>query len=223
MEQEDEDRQPASRFSSYGDAVASVFGLHRPICMRSSMLARASRRPREPGASRRPAALFGLLAPLLALGCLGVPDGVEPVQGFELDRYLGRWYEIARLDHSFERGLERVSADYSLSPGGEVKVVNRGFSTADNEWNEAVGRASFVERDTEGYLKVSFFGPFYGSYVIFELDREGYEHAFVSGPNTSYLWLLARSPTVDEGLIDRFESRAAELGFDTSGLIRVKH
>jgi apolipoprotein D and lipocalin family protein len=164
-----------------------------------------------------------LLAPLLALGCLGTPDGVEPVQGFELDRYLGRWYEIARLDHSFERGLERVTADYSLRGDGGVKVVNRGFSPDDDEWREAVGRAAFVESDGEGYLKVSFFGPFYGSYVVFELDRDGYEYAFVSGPNTSYLWLLARSPTVDPALFARFESRAAELGFATGELIRVAH
>jgi apolipoprotein D and lipocalin family protein len=150
-----------------------------------------------------------------------MPPGVEPVTGFELDRYLGRWYEIARLDHSFERGLERVTAEYSMRPDGGVRVVNRGYSVQKGEWEEAEGRAYFVEDESEGYLKVSFFGPFYGSYVVFGLDHEAYQYSFVSGPDTGYLWLLARTPTVDPALVDDFVERAADLGFDTDGLIFV--
>jgi apolipoprotein D and lipocalin family protein len=88
-----------------------------------------------------------------------------------LERYLGKWYEIARLDHSFERGLEKVSATYSLRDDGGVRVENRGFSQKKNTWKAAEGKAYFVRDSNEGYLKVSFFGPFYGSYVIFELDQ----------------------------------------------------
>ncbi|MFA0071671.1 lipocalin family protein, partial [Vibrio breoganii] len=108
----------------------------------------------------------------------------------------GTWYEVARLDHSFERGLSNISAEYSLRDDGGVKVVNRGYSLEKGEWNEAEGKAYFVEESDQGYLKVSFFGPFYGAYVVFELDKEGYQYAFVSGPDTDYLWLLSRTPEV---------------------------
>ena len=163
------------------------------------------------------------LAPLVLLGCVGTPDGVRPVQDFELDRYLGTWYEIARLDHSFERGLQQVTAEYSLRDDGGVRVINRGYDVDKGEWDEAEGRAYFVEEDDQGFLKVSFFGPFYGSYIVFELDQEDYQYAFISGPNTSYLWFLAREPRVDDALIERFRSQANELGFDLSGLILVEH
>lgn len=162
-----------------------------------------------------------LTIPLLLAGCLGMPKGVEPIEGFELDRYLGKWHEIARLDHSFERGLERVSAEYSLREDGGVRVVNRGYSTKKNAWDEAEGKAYFVEDENLGYLKVSFFGPFYGSYVIFELEESGYEYAFISGPDTSYLWLLAREPAVDQQVMDHFLARAEALGFNLDELIIV--
>ena len=162
-----------------------------------------------------------LFAPLLLVGCVGTPPGVEPVENFELDRYLGKWYEIARLDHSFERGMQRVTAEYSMRDDGGVRVLNRGYRSDKGEWNEAEGKAYFVEADDLGYLKVSFFGPFYGSYIVFELDHEGYEYAFVSGPDTSYLWLLARQPTVSYGVMERFRSRAGELGFDLAELLIV--
>ncbi|WP_213194830.1 lipocalin family protein [Desulfuromonas sp. AOP6] len=152
-----------------------------------------------------------------------MPEQVRPVQGFDVDRYLGTWYEIARLDHSFERGLERVSAEYSRRGDGGVRVINRGFSPAENRWKEATGKAYFVREPSEGYLKVSFFGPFYGSYVIFELDHENYQYAFVCGPDTSYLWLLARTPQVDEELLKRFTKSAAARGFAVDQLIFVNH
>ncbi|MBN1957242.1 MAG: lipocalin family protein [Desulfuromonadales bacterium] len=162
-----------------------------------------------------------LISALLLPGCLNIPEKVQPVTGFELERYLGRWYEIARLDHPFEKGLTRVTADYSRKKDGGVLVVNRGFSETQNTWKEARGRAYFVNTPAEGYLKVSFFGPFYGSYVIFELDRDNYRYAFISGPDTDYLWLLARTPTVEPQLIDRFIGMAWARGFDTDNLIFV--
>ncbi len=163
-----------------------------------------------------------LLAAIVVLsGCLGMPDGVEPVGNFEAERYLGRWYEIARLDHSFERGLEAVNATYSVREDGGIKVVNRGFDTEDGEWREAVGKAYFVEDDSIAHLKVSFFGPFYGSYVVFDLDRRDYGTAFVSGYNHSYLWLLARSASVSEAVKADFVRQAEELGFATEDLVWV--
>jgi len=154
-------------------------------------------------------------------GCVGIPEGIKPVENFQLERYLGTWHEIARLDHSFERGLSKVTADYSLREDGGINVVNRGFSADNNAWQEAQGKAYFVNDADEGHLKVSFFGPFYGSYIVFELDTVGYQYAFISGPNKDYLWLLARTPTVKPEVIDRFISMSKSIGFDTSALIFV--
>lgn len=160
---------------------------------------------------------------LLALaGCTSAPPNVQPVGNFQLERYLGSWYEIARLDHSFERGLTRVTADYSLRPDGGVKVVNRGYAADRQEWKEAEGKAYFVGRPDQGHLKVSFFGPFYGAYVIAELDKD-YQYSLVTGPDTSYFWILARTPTLDEAVKQRLVDRAASLGVDTRKLIFVPH
>jgi apolipoprotein D and lipocalin family protein len=164
--------------------------------------------------------LLPLLATLLA-ACTSAPDGVAPVRGFDAERYLGTWYEIARLDHSFERGLSRVTAEYRRRDDGGIGVVNRGWSADERRWKQAEGRAAFVGAPDVGHLKVSFFGPFYGAYVVFELDREHYRYALVSGPDRSYLWLLARSPTLDAATRARLVARAAALGFDTSKLIFV--
>lgn len=160
---------------------------------------------------------------LALLGCLGAPEGVTPVKDFSLDRYLGKWYEVARLDHSFERGLSAVTAEYSLRDDGGVRVINSGLSTESGQRSEAEGRAYFVEDADQGYLKVSFFGPFFGSYIIFELDTEGYEYAFVAGNNTDYLWLLARTPVVTDELMTRFIEQSKALGFATDKLIFVQH
>ncbi|WP_394128617.1 lipocalin family protein [Vibrio hepatarius] len=160
---------------------------------------------------------------LLSLGgCLGMPKTIQPVKDFKLNNYLGQWYEIARLDHSFERGLSQVTAEYRLRKDGGVSVLNRGYSTATQEWKEAEGKAYFVNSPNEGYLKVSFFGPFYGSYVVFDLENETYEYAFVSGPNNDYLWLLSRSPSVSADIIERFEQLAEQNGFDVEQLIYVE-
>lgn len=163
-----------------------------------------------------------LVLPAMLAACTGKPEGVVAVKGFELDRYLGTWYEIARLDHSFERGLDNITAEYSLRDDGGVKVINRGFSKEDNEWQQAEGKAYFVENPDTGYLKVSFFGPFYGSYIIFGLDEKNYQYAFISGPDTSYLWLLARTPQLDNKIIEQFIKQVQGLGFDTSKLIYVE-
>jgi len=167
--------------------------------------------------------VLSTLFALILTGCLGMPESVTPVTNFDVNRYLGKWYEIARLDHHFERGLERITAEYSMRDDGGVTVTNRGYSTEDNEWKVAEGKAYFVDDENKGYLKVSFFGPFYGSYVVFELDQENYEYAFVSGPETSYLWLLSRTPQVQQKIVEKFKRMSKERGFDTRELIFVDH
>lgn len=157
------------------------------------------------------------------MGCTGVPDNVRPVEDFELPRYLGKWYEIARFDHSFEEGLSQVTATYSMREDGGVKVVNRGFSKEENEWDEAEGKAYFEGEPSVGHLKVSFFGPFYASYVIMALDKKEYQYSLVTGPDKSYLWILARTPTLDEATLNQLLKQAQLAGYDTSQLIWVDH
>ncbi|MBT7951053.1 MAG: lipocalin [Gammaproteobacteria bacterium] len=167
------------------------------------------------------AILFVLLCGLSA--CAGLPDGIEAVNGFELPRYLGKWYEIARLDHSFERGLSKITADYSMREDGGVKVLNRGFNMEDNAWDEAEGKAYFVGDTNTGALKVSFFGPFYGGYNIIDLDKDGYQYALVAGPNLSYLWILARTPDLDDATLNYLLAKADAFGFAIDDLIFVEH
>ncbi len=156
---------------------------------------------------------------LSAASCQMAPPEIRPISGFELDRYLGKWHEIARLDHSFERGLTRVTAEYRLRTDGGVKVINRGFDEDKNKWNEAIGKAYFVQGADIGQLKVSFFGPFYGGYNIIELDKVNYQYALVAGPDYSYLWILARSPDLRQDTLERLVKKAKSLGFPTEELI----
>ena len=158
---------------------------------------------------------------LLLGGCTGIPDGMQPVSGFELNRYLGRWYEIARLDHSFERGLSKVTADYSFNDDGSVRVLNRGYEVASGEWQEAEGRALLQdETTTTASLKVSFFGPFYAGYHVIALDPD-YRWALVSGYNRDYFWILSRTPTLDEPTRGELVALAAAAGIAVDRLIWV--
>jgi apolipoprotein D and lipocalin family protein len=166
---------------------------------------------------------LSIILALFLTGCVGIPENVRPVAHFKLEKYLGKWYEIARLDHSFERGLTHVTAEYSLRDDGGVRVLNRGYSAKENEWKEAEGKAYFVKGSELGYLKVSFFGPFYGSYVIFGLDHEHYQYSLVCGPDKSYLWILGRSPIMKEEIKHLLLEKAAASGFDTSKLIFLDH
>lgn len=167
---------------------------------------------------------FGIPAMLTfasLLGCTGAPDGVVPITGFELQKYLGTWYEIARLDHSFERGLSQVTAAYSMRSDGKVRVVNRGFNAASGEWKEATGKARFTGDSDIGQLKVSFFGPFYGGYNIIALDQDAYQYSLVAGPNRDYLWLLSRTSQMNPDIVTELVGIAADLGFPTDDLIFV--
>lgn len=159
-------------------------------------------------------------------GCMGVPEGITPVGNFDTARYLGEWYEIARLEHSFEKGLSDITATYSLREDGGIRVINRGYDAQKGEWRVAEAKAYPVESPDIGYLKISFFGPLYGSYVIFGLGDAGqgdYRYAYVTGANKSHLWLLARAPRVSNEVLNRFRKEAAALGFETDKLIYPEH
>lgn len=172
---------------------------------------------------RRSVLFVAVLTTVLHTGCVGVPEGVQTVTGFELNRFLGTWYEIARLDHRFERGMSNVTATYSMRDDGVVRVVNNGYETENSEWNEAIGKATFVGDANVGQLKVSFFGPFYGGYNIIELDKENYQYALVSGADRGSLWILARTPKLENEVLSTLVSKAQELDFPTDELIYVDH
>ena len=156
--------------------------------------------------------------------CTMLDTKVEVVDDFKLDNYLGTWHEIARLDHSFERGLSQVTASYSVK-GDKVVVINKGYSEEKSDWQQAEGKAYFIESDNIGRLKVSFFGPFYGAYQIHDLisdDQGNYQASLVIGPNNDYAWILARNNTLSADIKQRFVSKMELLGIDQQQLIWVK-
>ncbi|WP_049031422.1 outer membrane lipoprotein Blc [Klebsiella aerogenes] len=148
------------------------------------------------------------------------PQGVKPINHFDASLYLGRWYEVARLENRFERGLEQVTATYSMRDDGGIRVLNRGFDPRNKRWRESEGKAYFTGASTTAALKVSFFGPFYGGYNVIALD-EDYQYALVSGPNRDYLWLLSRAPDIPSHIRQQYLALAAELGFAVNKLVWV--
>ncbi len=151
------------------------------------------------------------------------PEGVSPVTPFDLTRYEGKWYELARLDHSFERGVSDVSASYRAQPDGSVEVIKRGYDTQRSAWRQAVGRALFTGAPNTASLKVSFFGPFYGGYHVVALDQKNYGWAMVVGPDRDYLWILARDKQLPGEVRSELLRQAKELGFAVDNLIWVEH
>lgn len=141
---------------------------------------------------------------------------MEPVAGFNLKKYLGTWYEIARMPVRFENNLNRVTATYSLRSDGKVKVENEGVDTKSQKRKRAIGKAKFAGSTDTGYLKVSFFGPFYADYVILELDQD-YRYAMVAS-SRKYLWILSRMPALDQNILVALTEKAKSLGFETERL-----
>jgi len=152
----------------------------------------------------------------------GIPENLTAVDGFDVNRYLGTWYEIARMDHSFERGLTDVTATYTSRDDGGIKVINKGYDKVRSGWKQVEGRAYFTGDKTEGRLKVSFFRPFYGGYNILALDRENYSYSLVCGPDKSYLWILSRTKKMDDVNKNKLIALARSLGFATDKLIMVE-
>lgn len=154
--------------------------------------------------------------------CSTIPKDIKAIEGFEKEKYLGKWYEIARLDNRFERNLNNTTAHYSMRDDGNIKVINKGYNYKKNEWKEAEGKAKFVKDESMAMLKVSFFGPFYGGYNVITLDDE-YRYALVAGQNRNYLWLLAREKTIPDSIKDNYLKIAKEYGFAVDELIWVEH
>ena len=178
--------------------------------------------PRTASPLLRLAAL--LIATLLGLNACSTtaPEGIAAVTPFDIGRYQGKWYEIARLDHSFERGLSDVSASYRQQPDGSVEVINRGYDSKKSEWRQALGRALFTGETNRASLKVSFFGPFYGGYHVMALDQQNYQWAMVVGPDRDYLWILAREKRLPEAVRGQLLRQAEAAGLDTRKLIWVE-
>ena len=154
--------------------------------------------------------------------CKSIPNGVEAVKKFDKNRYLGKWYEIARIDFKFERDLNNTTAEYSSLKNGKIRVVNRGYNYKKNEWKKAIGKAKFVHEADEAMLKVSFFGPFYAGYNVIRLDDD-YNYALIAGRNFNYLWILSRTPSIPNTIKEEYLNFASKVGFDTSRLNWVVH
>lgn len=152
--------------------------------------------------------------------CKTIPPNATPVQNFEKDKYLGKWYEIARLDFKFERNLSHTQAEYSLRPDGKIKVLNSGYHTVQKKDKVAEGKAKFVGEESVAQLKVSFFGPFYSGYNVISIDND-YKYALVIGKNLSYMWILSREKTIPEEIKQKYLKIAQEIGYKTDDLIWV--
>ena len=165
----------------------------------------------------------GLLAfAILGAGCAGSAKSYRGVEGFQKERYLGKWYEVARLDFAFERGLNNTTAEYAPAGEGKISVLNRGYDARKDKWKTASGKARFRGADTVGELEVSFFGPFYGEYNVIALDS-GYQHALIAGSSTEYMWILSRTPSLPDDVRRNYLGMAQSHGFDTTKLIWVRH
>ncbi|WP_251359731.1 lipocalin family protein [Kangiella sp. TOML190] len=160
---------------------------------------------------------------IFLVSCSVKPTDIAVEQNFVLERYLGTWYEVARLPNRFEQNLNKVTANYSLKKDGGVRVINRGFNSKTQQWEEAEGKAYFVGEPNVAALKVSFFGPFYGGYNVISLDNEGYQYALVAGPARDYLWILARTPNLDQAIVAKLVAKAKKEGFATQKLKWIEH
>ncbi len=170
-------------------------------------------------------ALILLFVVLLVLGagCEKKYPAMETVQQVDLERYAGRWYEIARYPHSFEAGCSSVTADYSLETDGTIKVVNQcTLAEQGGKQKRAEGKAKIVDTESNAKLKVSFFWPFYGKYWIVKLDDD-YQYAVVAEPSRKYVWILARTPLMESELYARLVAEIASHGYDPARLIRTEH
>jgi apolipoprotein D and lipocalin family protein len=159
---------------------------------------------------------------LFLASCATLPKGARVVDHFEKEKYLGKWYEIARFDFAFERNLNNTTAEYSIRPDGTINVKNRGYNYVTQKWQEANGKARFRGDDTVAALEVSFFGPFYAAYNVIALDKD-YQYALIAGSSLKYLWILSRTTTIPNDVRNEYLTIAQSLGYDVSKLIWVEH
>jgi len=154
--------------------------------------------------------------------CSTIPKNAVAVKSFDKEKYLGKWYEIARLDFIFERNMDNTTAEYSLNDKGGIKVNNQGYNTKKEKWAQAIGKAKFVEDESIAMLKVSFFGPFYGGYNVIAIDKN-YKYALVAGESLKYLWILSRETELPNEIKNKYLKIAEDIGYDTSKLLWIKH
>lgn len=166
--------------------------------------------------------LFVLLFTVGFHSCSTIPKGAIVVKQFEKEKYLGKWYEIARLDFKFEKDLINTTAEYSIKKNGTIKVDNKGYNIKKEKWTQAIGKAKFVGSESIANLKVSFFGPFYGGYNILAIDSE-YKYALVAGSNLNYLWILSRDKTIPKDVKKIYLDVAKEIGYKTEELLWIEH
>lgn len=173
---------------------------------------------------RRKKAFLAICITILVLisSCATLPKGATVIESFEKEKYLGKWYEIARYDFAFEKNLNNTTAEYALRKDSKIDVVNRGYNYITKKWSEAKGKARFKGADTKGELEVSFFGPFYAAYNVIAIDKD-YQYALVTGSSLKYLWILSREKTIPSEVKDQYLTIAQSLGYDTSKLIWVEH
>ena len=168
-------------------------------------------------------ALIGAGVALMLYSCgATIPKKAIAVSNFDKAKYLGKWYEIARLDYKWEKDLINVTAEYSLNENGTIKVDNKGYDFKKGEWKQSIGKAKFVNEDTKAMLKVSFFGPFYSGYNVMAIDKD-YKYALVAGESLKYMWILSRENTIPESVKADFLVKAREIGYNISDLVWVKH
>lgn len=137
------------------------------------------------------------------------------VSRVDINRYLGLWYEIARIDHSFQKDCVASTAEYSLRPDGSIKVVNKcRKKDIQGELASVEGKAWVIDKDTNAWLKVQFFWPFRGDYVIIDLDGKDYSYAVVGHPSRDYLWVLSRVPQMDDGTYREILNKISQQGYD---------
>jgi apolipoprotein D and lipocalin family protein len=154
--------------------------------------------------------------------CSTIPEGAVAVKPFDKTKYLGKWYEIARLDYRHEKNMDNVTAEYSLNDNGTIKVDNNGFNTKTGKWEQAIGKAKFAVDEQTAMLRVSFFGPFYSGYNVIAIDDE-YRYALVAGENLEYMWILSRDTRIPDNIKLDYVRKAEMLGYKTAELVWVKH
>ncbi|MBP9134689.1 MAG: lipocalin family protein [Saprospiraceae bacterium] len=168
------------------------------------------------------AAAVSIMSLMLLNSCKTIPENATAVKPFDKEKYLGKWYEIARLDFKFERNLNNTTAEYSLKDNGKIKVDNKGYNYKKKEWKQSIGKAKFADDDNEAKLRVSFFGPFYSGYNVVALDKD-YKYALIAGESLDYMWILSRETTIPDEIKKEYLKKAKEIGYKTEDLVWVEH
>ncbi|MDD3387325.1 MAG: lipocalin family protein [Prevotella sp.] len=169
--------------------------------------------------------IYLLLIAIIMIGfssCASIPEGAVAVKPFDKGKYLGKWYEIARLDFKYERNMDNTTAEYSLNDNGTIKVDNRGYNYKKGKWQQAIGKAKFVGDEDVAMLEVSFFGPFYSGYNVIAIDKD-YKYALIAGASLKYLWILSRETSIPKDIKENYLKIAQGIGYNTNELLWIKH